>query len=190
MVTIFDNMTLCTDAEVQRLLPQVPLWRQQQALRFRHTFGRFACLQSYLLLHDMLLQLGAISPDEPIEFIVNEYGKPYLKGKSDLYFSISHCHQGIAVAVENQEVGIDIEQLRNPSPSLLRFTMNPQEQQEISSDPEPARLFTRYWTQKEALAKWQGTGIKEDLQSLRTTLLPHRTLRTHETPTYICTEIF
>ena len=45
-VRLFDDMTLCTDMEVERMQSLVPEPRRSNALRFRHTFGRFACLKS------------------------------------------------------------------------------------------------------------------------------------------------
>ena len=41
-VSLFDDMTLCTDQEVERMIPLVPEPRRSDALKFKHTFGRFA----------------------------------------------------------------------------------------------------------------------------------------------------
>ena len=53
-IKIFDNMAQCTDEEVQRMLPLVSAQRREQALRYKHTFGRFCCLKSWLMLYEML----------------------------------------------------------------------------------------------------------------------------------------
>ena len=47
-VSVFDDMTLCTDQEVERMIPLVPEPRRSDALKFKHTCGRFACLKAYL----------------------------------------------------------------------------------------------------------------------------------------------
>ena len=49
-----DDMSLCTDAEVERMLPLVPEPRRSQAMAFKHTFGRYASLKSYLMLASLL----------------------------------------------------------------------------------------------------------------------------------------
>ena len=42
---IFDDMTQCSEQEVARLLPLVSDQRREQALRYKHTFGQYCCLQ-------------------------------------------------------------------------------------------------------------------------------------------------
>ncbi len=153
-VEIFDHMEQCTEAEVQRMLPLVSAQRREQALRFKHTLGRFCCLKSWLMLDAM--HIGEM------EFLYNEHGKPYIEGGP--FFSISHCKEAIAVAIDDQPVGIDVEAIRNVDQDLILRTMNEEEQQQIHSN----RDFTRLWTQKEAILKMEGTGITsfEQLQGL------------------------
>ena len=50
-IAVFDNMEQCTEEEVQRLLPLVSSQRREQALRYKHTLGRFCCLKSWLMLY-------------------------------------------------------------------------------------------------------------------------------------------
>ena len=90
-------------------------------------------------------------------FFYNEHGAPCLEHGP--CFSISHCKHGIAVAVSEKPIGIDIERIRTAKPELVARTMIEQEQNEIWSAPSPDVAFTRLWTQKEAVLKMQGTGI-------------------------------
>ena len=171
-VMIFDRMEECTETEVQRLLPQVSAQRREQALRFKHTLGQFCCLKSWLMLNAM--HIGEM------EFLYNEHGKPYIEGGP--FFSISHCKEGIAVAIDDQPVGIDIEAIRNVDQELILRTMNEEEQRQIHSN----RDFTRLWTQKEAILKMEGTGITsfEQLQGLS---IPDYRIQTIEKEKYIYT---
>lgn len=146
---ICDNMALCTDAEVQRLLPLVSAQRREIALRYKHTFGQWTTLQSWLMLRELGL------PDKPWSY--NEYGKPFLPDGP--YFSLSHCKTGIAVAIDTQPIGIDIESYRDVSPELIEHTMNQSEQDQINASDDPIRTFTELWTRKEAYVKYLGTGI-------------------------------
>ena len=160
-VVVFDRMEECTDQEVQCMLPLVSAQRREQALRYKHTFGQFCCLKSWLMLQEMIGEIG--------EFEYNEHDKPFLPGKP--YFSISHCKAGIAVAVDDQPIGIDIESIRHADEDLLERVMSEKEKSQITnhkSQIESARAFTRLWTQKEAIVKAQGTGIVsfEQLQSI------------------------
>ena len=167
---IFDHMEECTEAEVQRMLPLVSEQRRQQALRYKHTFGQFCCLKSWMMLKDLMDEVG--------EWQYNEHGKPSIEGK---YFNISHCKSGIAVAVDDQPIGIDIEAIRHAEPELIERTMNAQEQQQIRSD----RDFTRLWTRKEAVVKAQGTGIESFEQLQKTLEAEDWKLKTFEADKYI-----
>lgn len=153
-VAIFDRMEQCTEQEVQRMLPMVSAQRREQALRFKHLLGQFCCLKSWLMLKELIGEVG--------EFTYNEHGKPLLPGGP--YFSISHCQQAVAVAVDDQPIGIDIEHIRRAKADLIERTMNETERKQIKD----ARDFTRLWTQKEAVVKAQGIGITsfEQLQHL------------------------
>ena len=73
---------------------------------------------------------------------------------------------GIAVAVSDQPIGIDIESFRQVSDSLIRYTMNEEERRIIAESDDPVRTFTEYWTKKEAVFKLRGTGITKGLHEL------------------------
>ena len=89
------------------MLPLVSAQRREQALRYKHTFGQYCCLKSWLMLY----KLVDISEYRDTEWQYNEHGKPYWENGP--YFSISHCKQGIAVAIDDQPIGIDIETIRH-----------------------------------------------------------------------------
>ena len=85
LVSIFDQMEQCTEEEVARLLPLVTEQRREQALRYRHTFGRFACLKSHLMLCELVGKRELV-------FTYTAKGKPLLRGESDI------CASGAAAA--------------------------------------------------------------------------------------------
>ena len=159
---IFDDMEQCTAEEVAHLLPLVSDQRREQALRFSHLFGQYCCLKSYVILCELLREWGS-DIQQPV-FDYNEYGAPSIQGGP--YFSISHCKEGIAVAVDSQPIGIDIESVRPFKEALMHKTMNPAEQAAILSSDDPDWAFTRLWTQKEAVLKMQATGIISDLHEV------------------------
>ena len=159
---IFDDMTQCSEQEVARLLPLVSAQRREQALRFTHLFGRYCCLKSYEMLQQLLASAPYTLHSTPT-FDYNEYGAPSIKNGP--YFSISHCKSGIAVAVSNQPIGIDIEVVRSLKVDLVKKTMDSLEQEAILSASQPDWAFTRLWTRKEAFLKMKGTGIINDLHT-------------------------
>lgn len=172
-ISVFDDMTIISEEEIQRLLPMVSDERRIEALRYKHLFGQFACLKSYVMLREMLESKGL---SHPFRFGHNEHGKPFLIDYPDVHFNLSHCKNGVAVAVSDQPVGIDIESFHDASESLVRYTMNEEEQRIIRESDDPARVFTEYWTKKEAVFKLRGTGITHDLHGL---LLGDEEVETH-----------
>lgn len=157
---INEDMSLCTEADVERLLPLVSRQRRDYAMRYRHLFGRWTTLKTYEMIQQLLREEGCHATTD--DWLYTPEGKPFIPGGP--CFSISHCKNALAVAIDDRPIGIDIESIRPLIPALVERTMNLGEQQLIASDPDPARAFIRLWTRKEALLKWKGTGIVEDLR--------------------------
>ena len=179
---VFDDMSQCTDTEVERLLPLVSAQRREQALKFKFTFGRFACVKSYTMLQQLVQEILAEADTRWIllqqrlkewngDFVYNEHGKPFMRNAlgeriEGVGFSISHCRNAIAVAVGDRPVGVDVESFRHPGDALLRRTMNPDEQVQVIEAEDSAEAFTRLWTQKEAVFKLLGTGLVDNLHEV------------------------
>ena len=177
---IFDHMHLCTDEAVREMLPLVSEQRRQQALRYSHTFGRFCCLKSYLMLLELLSAVYPELDTSKPEFGYTAQGKPFLLARPDIHFSISHTKNAILVAISDAPIGVDIEAFRSPSAALIARTMNATEQAAIAAsaataasaasaatmEPSgtPEALFSAIWTRKEAVLKLRGTGIEGDLK--------------------------
>lgn len=156
-------MNQCSEQEIVRLLNIVSTQRREQALRYTHTFGQFCCLKSYEMLTALLASTPYTLHPTP-SFLYNEHGAPYLEDGP--YFSISHCKQGIAVAVSDTPIGIDIETIRPLNEGLVHKAMNLQEQAQIATAANPAQEFIRLWTRKEAYVKMQGTGIISEMHNI------------------------
>lgn len=183
---LFDDMSQCTDSEVERLLPLVSAQRREIALRYKFTFGRFACLKSYTMLQQLVQEVFAETDERwlPLQqrlkewngdFVYNEHEKPFIQNASGeriegVDFSISHCKNAIAVALSDRPVGVDVESFRHAEEPLLKRTMNPDEQAEVRAAADPAETFTCLWTRKEAVLKFRGTGIVDNLHEVLTDL--------------------
>ena len=101
-----------------------------------------------------------------VEIKKNEHGKPYLSNGRELslFFSVSHTDNRLFIAVSDENVGIDAENLSrqlNYYSVIKRF--EPEEQREIRS-PED---FLRHWVAKESAIKWLGGSIAHDLYKLK-----------------------
>lgn len=156
--------------ELLSLIGSLPSWRREDALRFRFDGGRRECALSYQLLCSMLQEHFGIA--EQPAFALGEHGKPSLVlGEScpDIHFNLSHCKHAIACAVSDEcEVGIDVECLGRYKPSLAQYCMSDEELRSISEAADSDLIFTRLWTQKEALLKYTGEGITDDIKTVLT----------------------
>lgn len=91
----------------------------------------------------------------------NDNGAPYLIGHPELNISISHCKAAVAVAVSDMSaVGIDIENRRLVSQSLMERICTIEELAQINASSDSVMTFLQFWTQKEAVLKCRRTGIK------------------------------
>lgn len=183
---LFDDMSQCTDTEVERLLPLVSAQRREVALRYKFTFGRFTCLKSYMMLQQ-IVQETLTETDErwlPLQqqlkewngnFVYNEHDKPFMQNAlgeriEGIDFSISHCKNAIAVVLSDCPVGVDVESFRHVEEPLLKRTMNPEEQEEVRTAADSTEAFTRLWTRKEAVLKLRGTGLVDNLHEVLTNI--------------------
>lgn len=158
-VSVFNDMSLCTAQEVSRMLPLVSAQRRNQALKFKFVQGQFACLKSYLMLSEM-------TGLKMFDFTYDEYGKPSVAGHPEIMFSLSHCRNAIAVAVNDSPIGIDVESFRKADDALLRRTMNEEEIRMVEASDCRERAFASLWTKKEAVFKLLGTGITDDIRTV------------------------
>lgn len=148
-------------------LPLLSEQRREQCLKFRHELGRKTCAAAYLLLCEGLRKEYGIE-EKPV-FTYGKHGKPVIVGRPDIHFNLSHCREAALCAVSTHPIGVDVESIRPYKESLARYTMNDEELAAIAASDNPARMFIRFWTMKEAVLKLTGDGIRNDMKSVLTT---------------------
>lgn len=146
--------------------------RRADGFHFARDAAMFAVIHG--VLRHLLARLLATAP-EAVGFTVQPGGKPALApGFSDsLRFNISHSRSYAAVALaRNFELGVDIEDVRpmDDMQELARDCLHPWEARciEAAVGPDAAlRQFYAIWTQKEAVLKALGEGLRIPLHSFR-----------------------
>ncbi|MHA1376882.1 MAG: 4'-phosphopantetheinyl transferase family protein [Candidatus Helarchaeota archaeon] len=119
--------------------------------------------------------------EKKIEILSNHPNKPILKILSNqknlgINFSISHSADRIVAVSGFNEIGIDIEKIRNFPPRLLKKFVNPKDILELfycivksrNFEISQNELFTTIWCMKEAVSKASGLGLKLDLRKIKT----------------------
>lgn len=82
-----------------------------------------------------------------------ENGKPYTKTSQ---ISISHSGENVLVGINENDIGVDIEVIRQFDKRLITRYFSKDEQAFIKNDSD----FFKIWTVKEAYLKLTGEGLK------------------------------
>lgn len=114
-----------------------------------------------ILLSRALIAHFCKIPNEKIIITKTKYGKPILQNISGFYFNISHSSDWVVCAVDNVNIGIDIEQIRTIDMEIAKAYFTLEEQSIIFNAPVDKRLFYFYtiWTLKESYIKYTGDGL-------------------------------
>ena len=119
------------------------------------------------LLRVLLEQAGE---NTDVELAREPSGRPYIIGRKDLDFNVSHSDGLVvcALSVGDGRVGVDCEPVIStvPAERQKRFSekyFSEKEKILLESDPT---CFSKIWTSKEAYLKRSGRGIATDLSKI------------------------
>lgn len=164
---------------VKRFEPDQVHTKEERADRRRAAYS-FLLSEIRSIHNDLIIEAGdrqQTSEDPDIRpFVKDPLGKPYLPGRPEILFNLSHSRNGFAaVVVEDSSrassAGIDIERRFPYQEMLARRICHPEEKralQEAETEDERQALLNRIWSRKEAFLKCEGTGIRSDLRALDT----------------------
>ena len=116
---------------------------------------------AYTLLREVL-RMDWNCPNAVIEKTV--LGKPYIRGREDLFVSLSHTDGLVCCAVSARPVGVDCERRRSVPQRVLKRVCTPLELNAIPNAPDPEMRALALWTLKESLSKKRGVGMTESFQ--------------------------
>lgn len=172
---------------LQNILSQDELRRARHS-RFEKNRKRFILARG--LLRIILSRYVHIAPDE-LRFTYNRYGKPAMDsmaGQKTLRFNLSHSGDWILYAIrQEQEVGIDIERIRNIRATWLAESIfSVREYAVFRSLPEHLRqqAFFTCWTRKEAFVKGIGQGLSYPLNQFSVSMIPGEPAKLLNCPDY------
>ena len=150
--------------DLSAALRQISSQRREQALRFKYEQGQRLCVAAYLLLKEALEEQEGITENPVFEY--GEHGKPFIAGRPELHFSLSHCKEAAVCVLSRKPVGIDVESIGRYRDSVARYAMNDEELRQIQQAERPEVEFTRLWTMKESLLKMTGEGINDNMKGV------------------------
>lgn len=130
-------------------------------------FHKLRDSQRYMLSHGVLrwtlARLLDVSPGQ-ILYTKTVYGKPWLNPDlGGLNFNLSHSGDYFAIATSSEEVGVDIEVIRDvgDAEGIATHVFTHDEQAQLGGVAEGERLakFFQLWVRKEAVLKAAGVGL-------------------------------
>ena len=177
MKWLFAKITDLTQEEYESVYRELSASRKARMDRLQKEEDRKRSLLAAKLVKELLA-------DERVVAILeaDREGRPYLKG-SDLHISITHSEEGVACALSQQPVGIDMERLKPVRQSLVKYACLPKEQayilegapeEELLTEGTAIERFFEVWTAKEAAYK---RGGQENLLSIDTLQIEKQSIR-------------
>lgn len=97
-----------------------------------------------------------------------ENGKPYLRGREEVCFNLSHSGDYAAAVFASSAVGIDIEEIRQDGEKIVKRFFREEEQRYLTEarwENCRKKKFTELWTRKESYMKAVGGGMKIPMDS-------------------------
>lgn len=152
---------------------------RDRAERFRVGAARRRFVIGRVMLRRVLSGFTGVEP-ERLCFAFSAYGKPRLVD-GELCFNLAHSGDAVVLAVAEDEVGVDVEELRPLSTAdrLARRICTPRELAELLALGAGVRskAVLRLWTAKEAVLKALGSGIRGSMRSIEVSLDANGELR-------------
>lgn len=145
--------------------------KKQRVDAFRYKDDKKRTVAGEMLVRRVLSCMYLL-PCEYFSFCTQENGKPCVRN-FDKKFSISHSGDYVVCAVDDEDIGIDIEQIRpvnlgvckkffTDDENLYVFGKKPDEQDfKGDATDDMNRRFFEVWTYKEACVKLKGSGIAD-----------------------------
>ncbi|HEY3922934.1 MAG TPA: 4'-phosphopantetheinyl transferase superfamily protein [Acidothermaceae bacterium] len=171
LVTVASTSTeAMSPDELAEAIQRLTAHEQRRASDIRLERPRRSFVVGRLLLRSTVARIAGVRPEEVV-IEVEPSGRPVLTGALSRYFvSIAHSGAHVVVAVANEQIGVDVEELRQsaPSPQLMARVCSPDELRllEHMNEDDRAAGFMKVWTRKEAYGKAIGVGIGFGLQSV------------------------
>lgn len=129
MKFIYENINNYSKEEYNFFLTTLKLEKQIKISNILKDDDKKRSILGEILLIKLLNELNINY--NSIIIIKNKYGKPYIKDLN-LFFNISHSKDFVICAISNNEIGIDIEQIRETKESIINQFVTIKEKQYIN----------------------------------------------------------
>lgn len=166
MIYLFSKLDTLQGEKWTSALSQLLDERRKYVRHFRQEEDQKRSAVGWLLLAYGLKQEYGIQM--PPAFCRTSNGKPYFPEKNMPFFNLSHSGNIVGCAIHPKEIGLDIQKLVTPRPSLIRRVCTDEELALVENSEAPSMEFCRIWSQKESAVKLTGEGITSHFRDVLT----------------------
>lgn len=147
------------------LLQTISKQNREKCYRFKFKEDMLRTLYGELMVRHFLWTQLSIK-NEQVELLKTDEGKPYIQG-FPIHFNISHAEDFVVCAFSDQEIGIDIEQIKEIDLGIAKRFFCLSEYEDLLTQKTVNQLdyFYSLWTLKESYMKWLGAGMSKPLNS-------------------------
>lgn len=146
------------EIDLEKVLLSLPKIRIEKIKNLHNLNDKKLSAGAYLLLEKTLKKLGVKS--SRYEFKYDKNGKPFLEG-CPLHFSLSHSGDFVAVAISDNSVGVDIQEMKDIDLDARKLVFNEEDEKFFLESEDKLDAFYSLWAIKEAVYKFDGTPFKE-----------------------------
>jgi 4'-phosphopantetheinyl transferase len=140
---------------------------------------KISTLIGEIVIRTLIIEKLRIS-NKYIKLNKNQYGKPYLKDYPNFNFNISHSGDFVVCAIDNNPIGIDIEEVKYIEyEDIAKNFFTAHEFDYITKDDSFNSLsrFYEIWTLKESFVKCCGQGLAIPLKSFSIDIDEYKNIR-------------
>ncbi|MEO5570670.1 MAG: 4'-phosphopantetheinyl transferase superfamily protein [Bacteroidia bacterium] len=152
-------------SELKKSLSEDELRRSD---RFAFEKDRNQFITAHVTVRTILAKYVDTTPAQ-IQFKKTAYRKPFISQPLTMIkFNISHSENKILIAVAENEIGVDIEKVKDSFEfnQLSKTYFSEKEQREIATSANQKETFYKFWTRKESVLKATGMGITDNLKEI------------------------
>ncbi len=146
------------------LLEHATPWKRPELLGLKREELKSRGLFSDLVARYVLMKRTEMANKE-IDFVKNRFGKPFLEGRPDVQFNVSHSGIWIVFAVDDLQVGVDVEQVQPIDFSICEHYFSKDEYADLIAKSDREGYFFALWTLKESFLKILGEGLWRPLNT-------------------------
>lgn len=154
------------EAAFKEAVDKISPYRRQKIALLKHEKDKKRSLGASLVLNAALKEYGL--EERSMEYDLGKQGKPVFRYYPELHFSLSHSGDYAICSIGEQDIGNDIERMRDGKERVAEHFFAKEElvwMKEAKLPKEREERMFRLWTMKESFLKVTGLGMSLPLSS-------------------------